>query len=375
MHLADQVGRRPVDLAVVAQHDAQASAVARGDHVCTDTTHDQVIAAAAADRVVAARAGGRALELLHALRAGEVAHLAVVAQDQVGATTRFDGVAAGAANDEVVARANAEVVIATQRHVGRHQCVEVTIPVPAQFAVVAQNEVCTRTRRHHVGAHAAQYNVESLSGADPITGLPSRRCDAVEGLGCAQHVGPAVDRQRQGVVRVGQRDHPAQAQGACHVDLASADAGQGVQAGLDAACRGGSGHGNGQSAVTDLIVGHLPAGHQQRHRAPLQQGACIRAQVQPNRRSKADQVDLANEVGAAGHAGVRHPNLADADAAEPLQRAADFPGRGVPIEHAGLVAVCQHENASRSSDSEQAACQGRRNWQQAQRSSPDRVNQ
>ena len=172
LHLAQHARRRPVDLAVVGQHDAQAAAVAGRDAVGTDAADDDVVTGAGLDLVVAAHAGGGALDLLPGLASsqgeGEGAGLAAVAQDQVAAAAAGDAVGASAADDDVVACADVDGVVAALGGLRRAHAGQAAGGVEAEDAVVAQHAVVAGAAADGVAALAADDEFDAFAGQDGV---------------------------------------------------------------------------------------------------------------------------------------------------------------------------------------------------------------
>ncbi|GJD85851.1 hypothetical protein HPGCJGGD_3745 [Methylobacterium haplocladii] len=152
---------------VVAEHDV--GAAGGRDGVAARTADDEVVAGACRDPVVAAVGGvGRGELDAHALLEHRVA---AVADDHVAAAERGDDVAAGAADDDVVAAADVDGVVAAEARIEAFGPLHDAAGVEGHVAVVAEHEVGIRVGRagvDHVAAEAADHEVGARAGRDGV---------------------------------------------------------------------------------------------------------------------------------------------------------------------------------------------------------------
>ena len=197
------------DVAVVAEDDVVVRiGLARIDEVAAEAADDEVGARARGDHVAAAAAS----PLAEGLQPDAVQDVdgAVVAEDNVGTDAGGNGVVARAAENDVVAVARADRVVARHALVlggGAHE----DALREGREAVVAEDHVAPSARGDVVGADAAEHHVVALARHDPVAAAEGR----VRGLDRDQ------DAVREHGAAVVAEDHVRAGAGA---DLVRADA-------------------------------------------------------------------------------------------------------------------------------------------------------
>ncbi|GJD85850.1 hypothetical protein HPGCJGGD_3744 [Methylobacterium haplocladii] len=222
------------DVAVVAEHDVGIAVEPAGiDAVGPEAADHEVGAGTGHDRIAATTAGTLA-ERLEADTVHEVDG-AVVAEHDVVADARGDGVVARAAEHDVGAVARADGVVARDALVLRCDTDELALR-EGGLTVIAEDHVAAGAGGDVVGADAAEHDVVALAGQDQIAAAEGR----FEGFERDQH---AVEEDDAAVVA---EDHVRAGSGDDLVgtDAADDDAAAVAQGDLVAGARGG-GRGRG----------------------------------------------------------------------------------------------------------------------------------
>ena len=284
LQLGQHARRRPVDLAVVAQHGAGAGAATHG--VAAGAAHDHLLAVAQRDLIGAAVGRAAAADLLQCCKAAEVAQHAAVAQHHAVALPADDQVVTRAGHHGVVAVAHAQAVVAAQRGLGRRHPAAHAGRIPLDPAVVAQHGVVAGARGDGVGADAGDGGVVAVTQGQAVacagggrgvgTGQAGQHAvGEADAAVVAQHgIGAAAGADRIGteaadhqVAAAAQCDavvaaragfgglHPAQHPGCGPVDLALvAQNGVGVVAGGDGVGTAAAHHHVASLAGADAVV-------------------------------------------------------------------------------------------------------------------------
>ena len=167
-------GVEPVDAAVVAENHVVTDAAR--DHVAEGAAENDVVAGAADDRVDAADRGLGRKDVVAACQAALLDD-AVVSKNDVGAAGRRDRVAAGAAQDDVVAAECGDLVGGARRAalIAGVDEVHVGEAVALHGAVVAEDDRRPGAQRDHVGADAAEDDVVARAGRSDRVGCAKGR--------------------------------------------------------------------------------------------------------------------------------------------------------------------------------------------------------
>ena len=167
------------DEAVVAQHDICARA--RGDGVAAGATDHEVVAVTDLDPVVASVGGvGRGELDPHA---GLEHRVAVVADDDVAAAQRRDDVGPGAADDEVVAAADLDLVVAAEAGIEALGPDHPTGRIEGDVAVIAEDDVGVGVGLagiDRVAAQAAEHEIRAGLGGDRVGGATDPVADDLQ---------------------------------------------------------------------------------------------------------------------------------------------------------------------------------------------------